>query len=282
MAESVARRRFRLALLDAARRDPRVVGVLDYGSSSEGRLDEWPGIDVALFVRDDDLNEFTSSWQDWAAQLGRLLLAYVGRIAHPWAVYDAEPVPLRVDFDVHPESHIERLVDWPNSPASVEAMLWYDGTRGRLEEAVRRIVGQDLRPRDLGAVFVQDCGDFWYFSLFSYSKLRRGEAWVARQAFHGWVMEPLLHLLRIQADAIDRREGSPSAWNIERVVRPAEFARLQRCIPGPGRDALLEALRVAAVLGFDTCTAISEHHGFTWPRELGERVVALFDREART
>lgn len=88
-------------LIAAAERDQRIVGIVDYGSSSEGRADEWSDIDVALFIRDADFDEFERAWKDWAAQFGALLLAYVGGVGHPWAVYDTQPLPLRIDFAFH-------------------------------------------------------------------------------------------------------------------------------------------------------------------------------------
>ncbi len=45
-------------LVDAATRDPRIVGLVDYGSSSEGRVDTWSDVDVSLFLRDVDIAAF--------------------------------------------------------------------------------------------------------------------------------------------------------------------------------------------------------------------------------
>ena len=71
-------------IIAEAERDPRIVGVIDYGSRSEGRADAWSDLDLALFVRDADVRAFEADWQQWAAQFGRLLLAYVGGVGHPW------------------------------------------------------------------------------------------------------------------------------------------------------------------------------------------------------
>ena len=49
-------------LIDAAERDPRVVGLVDYGSGSEGRADEWSDVDVAFFIRDAELEAFEDGW----------------------------------------------------------------------------------------------------------------------------------------------------------------------------------------------------------------------------
>ena len=169
MTDSPARAVLVRHLLAAAEGDPRIVGVVDYGSSSEGRLDEWSDLDVAVFVRDADFAPFQREWRDWAARLGPLLLGYVGGVGHPWTVYDAAPVPLRVDFDLYPASAVEEMVTWPNSPTSAAAMVWYDGTGGAVTAAARRLVGKSLHPQDLAATFEQACGDFWYYFLRTYS-----------------------------------------------------------------------------------------------------------------
>ena len=97
-------------ILSAARRDPRIVGVVDYGSSSEGRADRWSDVDVALFVRDADFELFERGWKLWAAQFGPLLLAYVGGVGHPWTVYDTPAIPLRVDFAFHRASALDVML----------------------------------------------------------------------------------------------------------------------------------------------------------------------------
>ena len=85
----------RQRLIATARQDPRIVGLVDYGSSSEGRADAWSDLDVALFLRDADLPAFEHDWVAWAGQFGPLLLAYRGGVGHPWPVYAAAPLPLR-------------------------------------------------------------------------------------------------------------------------------------------------------------------------------------------
>ncbi|MDP9373998.1 MAG: aminoglycoside 6-adenylyltransferase, partial [Chloroflexota bacterium] len=217
-------------LREAVERDERIVGLVDYGSGGEGRLDEWSDLDVALFIRDADLDAFGRDWRGWAAGLGDLLLGYVGRYGHPWGVYDAAPVPLRVDFDLHPASRVDNVLTWPISPASVEAMVLYDATGGRLTARVGEMVGRSLRPADPQAAFERVCGDFWYFLLYVHCKLGRGERWVARQVYHSEVLEHLLLLLRLEAGATDRWEGAPSAWGVERALSPGRLARLDACI----------------------------------------------------
>ena len=64
----------------AAVADPRIVGLRDYGSSSEGRDDQWSDVDVEVFVRDEDFVAFERDWVSWAGGFGRLLLSFIGEI----------------------------------------------------------------------------------------------------------------------------------------------------------------------------------------------------------
>lgn len=259
----------------AAEADSRIVGMLDYGSGSFGRADEWSDVDVAVFVRDADLAAFERNWKVWAAGFGALLLAYTGRYGHPWAVYDTRPVPLRVDFDLHPASAIGRVRGWPNSPASVEAMLWLDRTGGRLTGEVAALVGKALRPPDEDAAFESACGDFWYFLLYVFSKLRRGQHWVARQVLHSEVMDHLLALLRLKAGATDPWGAFPNAFGVEQSLAPERLAALDACVPAPGPDGLLTAMRAAADLGRDVCATIATRRGLLWPEALAARALEL-------
>jgi hypothetical protein len=259
----------------AAERDERIVGLLDYGSGSFGRADEWSDVDVAVFLRDADLEPFTREWKAWAGQFGRLLLAYVGHIGHPWTAYEAEPLPLRVDFDLHPESAMVRLPSWPNSPVSVESMVLYDGTGGRLKEIIRPLVGRSTRPSDLLAVFEQVCGDFWYYALYVLSKLGRGDAWTARQVYHLEVQRNLLLLLRLEADYTGEWFASPVAFRAERTLSPERLARLDATVPLPGAAGLRPAMYAAAMLGREVCGRLADRYHQEWPEELARRVTEL-------
>ncbi len=121
MPETLTRTRMIQRLIAAAKDDSRIVGLADYGSSAEGRADEWSDVDVAVFVRDADFDEFERDWISWASQFGQLLLAYVSGVGHPWTVYEAMPIPLRVDFAFHRESNLDIVLTFPNAPTSAQS-----------------------------------------------------------------------------------------------------------------------------------------------------------------
>jgi hypothetical protein len=262
-------------LQEVAARDERIVGLVEYGSGAEGRADEWSDLDVTLFVHDAYFEAFSREWVAWAGQLGSLLLAYVGHIGHPWTVYDAEPIPLRVDFYLLPEARLDGVLQELTSPTSVDAMVVYDGTGGRLSGLVSTLVGRRDRPTDPSATFTDDCGDFWYFLLYVHCKLQRGEHWVARTVFHTEVLGHLLHLVRLEAGALDRWVGSNGGYAVEQAVSPARLAQLESCIPGPGRAGLQAALVKTAQVGAEVCPRVAAKYGTSWPELLAARVEAV-------
>jgi hypothetical protein len=264
-------------LIAAAERDPRIAGLVDYGSSSEGRADIWSDVDVALFIRDADLRQFEAEWKQWAAQFGALLLAYVGGVGHPWAVYQAEPIPLRVDFAFHAESNIETMLAWPNAPTSVATLVRYDATGGRLSACAARLVRQSLHPPDFARAFEAACGDFWYYLLRLIAKLRRGQLWAARYEFNSIVIGNLLALLRLEAGATERWRASSAATAIEQALSPERRAQLDACTPGADLAGLLEAMRRTAQLGHVLCAGIAGRHGWPWPEALARQIAGLLN-----
>lgn len=280
MTEADARTRVIRRLKEAFGVDPRVVGAVDYGSSGEGREDLWSDVDVALFLRDADFETFSQEWAGWAAQFGPLLLAYVGGVGHPWAVYDAAPVPLRVDFAFHRESEMEAMLKWPNSPSSAAAMVWCDKTGGRLSALAGKLVGQSLGPPDLARAFEAVCGDFWYYTLRTLTKLRRGQHWAARFDFNFIITGNLHALLRIESGALERWRAASSAVGIEQAVTPTRLAQLDACIPVADSSALINAFVKAGRLGYEVCASIAAQHGWPWPRQLADRTLALLEEAA--
>ncbi|HET7080816.1 MAG TPA: hypothetical protein VFM49_25570 [Chloroflexia bacterium] len=265
----------RARLIATARQDSRIVGLVDYGSSSEGRADAWSDLDVALFLRDAGLPAFERDWIAWAGQFGPLLLAYIGGVGHPWTVYAANPIPLRVDFAFHAESALEQMRAWPNAPRSVEAMVLYDATGGRLAAIAQTLVGQPLDPVDPGATFVSVCGDFWYYILRTLGRVRRGQAWGARQDYHSLVLNLLSALLRLEGGATARWRASEAAVGLEAGLPPERLAQLERCIPGPGLTGVEAAMARAAELGWRTCRAGAARYARPWPEQLARDILRL-------
>lgn len=273
---SAVRQAMLARILAAARRDERILGVLDYGSSSEGRADAWSDLDLALVLGDEAFDTFQQGWRDWAARLGPLLLAYEGGVGHPWTVYDAPDVPLRVDFAFHRASRTEVIATWPNAPLSVEAMVLLDKTGGRLAALAARLVGQPLGPPSEAVTFAKVAGDFWYYLLRLYARLQRGHEWAARHDFNFIIVGNLLALLRLEAGATGHWRGMSAAVGIEGAITHERLTQLEAAIPAVGHDGLLAAIWSTARLGHDVCVSVSRRLGEPWPEALAERVLHLY------
>lgn len=265
-------------LIAAAHHDTRIVGLVDYGSASEARGDHWSDVDVAVFVRDADFAAFAQQWKAWAAQFGTLLLAYVGGIGHAWTVYDAEPVPLRVDWNFSPAAKLHEMLDWPNAPVSTAAMVLYDGMDGQVTQIAQQLVGRSLHPPDLARAFEQVCGDFWYYLLRTWAKLQRDQLWAAWYDFNSIVIGNLLALLRLEANATDRWLASSAAVGIERVVSPERLAQLDACVAARSTESLRSALGSVARLGYDVSRSTARAHGWTWPQQFAERMLVVVEQ----
>ncbi len=278
----------RQRIMEAISRDPRIVGLVDYGSASEGRGEALSDVDLALFVRDEALAEFRAGWVDWAGQFGDLLLAYTSGVGHPWTVYEASPVPLRADFNFWPQSKIAVIRTWPNAPLSVEAMVLYDQTGCALSQHVVQLVGQFLGPDDLQATFDQVCGDFWYYILRTLAKFWRGEVWSARFELNFTMTGNLAALLRLGAAvlgekrALERWTAQQAVAAIEQVISPQRLVEFNACVPGITVDSLAEAFAPISELAHSVCASIHTITNWPWPHELADRARKLAATPSRS
>lgn len=269
------RAHIRRQVVIAAQFDQRIVGVVDYGSSSEGRADPLSDLDLALFIRDRELVAFENEWKPWAAQFGPLLLAYIGGVGHPWTVYDATPLPLRVDFAFHRASALDVVLNWPNAPIRTQSMVLYDATDGTLTSYVQQLVGQSLHLSDLHQTFESLCGDFWYYYLRTWTKLLRGEVWAARYDFHFILLGNLVGLLRLEANSLEQWRSSSAAIRLEGILPSYRLTQFKRCIPDQADRSVHHAFGEAAQLGYEVSASIAAAHGWTWPKQVAERVLAI-------
>jgi len=268
-------------ILAEARRNPRIVGLVDIGSSNRGQGDDLSDLDLGVFVRDEDKEVFEAGWKAWAGQFGPLLLAYIGGVGHPWVVYDATPVPLRVDFAFRRKSEVEEVLTWTTAPSSVEAMIWYDETGGALVRCVEQIVGQSLAPADLRATFDQVCGDLWYYLLRTDARIQRRELWAARHDYSFAITGNLLALLRLEAGAVERWRGTLAASRIEAVLTEDRLAQLEGTVPGRSETELRRGMLEAARLGYEVSARVARDHDWDWPERLARQVIVLLETDSR-
>lgn len=267
-------------ILNRARADERVLALLDYGSTSEGRGDAWSDIDLAMSIRPDAWEAFNAGWRDWLAACGPVLLGFTSFVEHPWAVVGTEAAPVRVDLHLYggpPDDDLAAaLPSWPNAPVSTEAMLLFD-REGALAEPVAALVGRSLAPENVAATFESVAGHFWYYVHRTWSKLHRDSVWDVRWNITVTLTGNLCALLRLEAGAVDRWAASDAASGIEAAISADRLERLNRCIPGPDP---LPALREIVDLGAEACATLASRHGVTWPEALATEMRELLDTTA--
>lgn len=265
-------------ILERARADERVLAVLDYGSTSEGRGDAWSDIDLALAIRPDAWDAFTEGWRVWLDACGPVLLGFVSFVGHPWAVIGTDAAPVRVDLHLYggppDEDLAAALPSWPNAPVSTEAMLLFD-REGSLAEPVAALVGRSLAPENVAATFERVAGHFWYYVHRTWSKLNRDSSWDVRWNLTCILTGNLCALLRLESGAVDRWAASDAAAGIEDAISPERLARLNRCIPGPDPATLLPALREIVDLGAEVCATIASRLDIAWPEALAAEMREL-------
>lgn len=278
MTQSPARTEMVKRLCEAAVQDDRIVGLVDFGSGGQGRIDEWSDIDVAVILCDTDYPDFRRNWITWAKQFGDILLANKYNDSFPWTIYATEPVPLRVDFAFYPESDLfvgHRLSIWPKSNEDIERMVWYETDTEQITEYLRQHIGQQETLPIMKTEFERKSDYFWHSLQYLYGKFQRGEVWVARVVLHKEVLERLLFLLRIEAQAFDRWNSANIAWNIEHSLTPQRLEQLNACIAPADRQGFNQCLHNTTQLGYEVCTVLGNRYEASWSKALAEILLEI-------
>lgn len=270
-----ARERLLSRILARATSDARVLAVLDYGSTSEGRGDAWSDIDLALSVRPDDWDDFNATWKSWLADCGPLLLGFISFVGHPWAVIDTEEAPVRVDLHLYggpPDEDLrEGLRTWPNAPTSTDAMLLLD-RENTLVSDVASMVGRSLAPADVSETFTNVAAHFWYYVHRTWSKMHRTSDWDIRWSITVVLTGNLCSLLRLESGAVERWSASDAASGIEHAISPARLEQLNRCVPSASPGSLLPAFSAMIDLGIDVFESLSDQHRVPWSDDLAAQM----------
>lgn len=266
----------RRRLVDAVLADDRVVGLLDYGSSSEGRDDRWSDVDSSLFIRPDAYEAFVAEWNDWQQQLGTVLLHYKPIDICWWSAFDGAEFPIRADFNLYPadEEHARQLRTWPNAPSSIEAMLLVDKV-GLLRPHVAAIVGRSLMPQDLREIMEAFIPNFWYYIVRTWCHLQRGPSAGVRHEMHYILLDNLAGLLRMESGQMERWHSSNAIAGIEQVVSSERLAAFRACVPGRDDADLGVALARIVRLAAEVNARVGERYEVDWPSELAMRMIAV-------
>ncbi|MGB3327898.1 MAG: hypothetical protein WBA46_03030 [Thermomicrobiales bacterium] len=269
-------RDLRRRLVAAVEADERVIGLLDYGSTSEGRGDRWSDVDSSLFIRPADYDAFVAGWDAWLRHLGTVLLHYKPMDTSWWSIFDGAEFPIRADFNLYPadEDHLAMIRTWPNAPISVEAMLLVDKD-GLLRPHVEAIVGQPLVPPDPHAILETFIPNFWYYVVRTWCRLQRGPSMASRYEIHFMLLGSLAGLLRMEAGRIERWRSSDAIAGIEDAISPERLASYRACVPGLDDGDPAIALGRIVRLAAEVTANVSTRYDVPWPAELARRMIAV-------
>ncbi|MBN1402736.1 MAG: aminoglycoside 6-adenylyltransferase [Anaerolineae bacterium] len=257
-----------------AEADDNVRAVLIIGSRarSDHPADAWSDLD--LLVLAEDPAPFAAS-AGWLAAIGEAWLTFI------------EPTPdggrerrvlfaggLDVDFALDRVQDVRRMLD---------AGQLHPMVRDLLRRGVRALVDKDglaarLAALDLGepswkppdvAAFQNLTHDFWYHTVWTAKKLRRGELWMAHSCCDSYMKGRLLQMLAWHA----RAAGDPARdtwmqgrfleeWADPRAVAALRGAFAQHDVEDVWR-ALEASMNLFAWLGRETAAAL----GYAYPTE---------------
>jgi lincosamide nucleotidyltransferase len=241
-------------LRETARLEPRLEGVLLYGSWTLGEADAHSDIEAYLYVDDDHLDAF-----DARAFLGRLAplqLAYTNMYGILAVVFDDL---MRGEFHITPATAgIEEVPTWEGMvhlPRPEDAVL-LDRT-GRLTEAARRLAA--FRPPEPAGTAQQLTDELANWTLMLAHVLARGEVARAHALLHSVVAPQQLQLCRLL-------RGSTAHW-----LTPSRA--LERDLP----QADVERYTSTTAAAREEEVRTAARNSWRWSRELSASAAGRWD-----
>lgn len=225
-------------LREIAEAEPRLEGVLLYGSWTLGESDEHSDIDACLFVRDADADRFDGP--EFVARLAPLRLAHLNTHGVLAVVFDDL---MRGEFHVDPAgTGIDLVASWQGKvhlPDPGSAVLL--DRSGRLTAVARRLA--TFRPPEPVATAQELCDELANWTLMLAHVRARGENARAHNLLHAVVSPLQLKLCRLL-------RGSTAHWltpsrALERDLPAADVARHLATTGGAGPEELRAAAREA-------------------------------------
>ncbi|MFJ8696286.1 nucleotidyltransferase domain-containing protein [Streptomyces roseolilacinus] len=237
-------------LRDLAQADPRLEGVLLYGSWTLGEADAHSDIEAYLYVRDEHVDTFDGP--AFLARLAPLELAYTNMYGVLAVVFDDL---MRGEFHITPAgSGIDEVPTWEGMVhlPRPEAAVLLDRT-GRLTRAARRLAA--FRPPEPATTAQRLTDELANWTLMLAHVLARGEIARAHALMQTVIAPQQLQLCRLL-------RGSTAHW-----LTPSRA--LEQDLPASDRDRYTAA--TAAARGPEVRRAARA--GWRWSRELGAEAV---------
>lgn len=265
-----------------AQERPDLRAVIVIGSQARGisPADEWSDLDLLVIThRPEDLFQET----DWLDSLGPVWLTFLektatGRGKERRVLFEGG---LDVDFiPLSPEEAHEFLLNTP--PSEITDIL---------RRGYRILLDKDCYAEQLQSLPLQSpspfppspeqwlnlVNDFWYHTLWTAKKLRRGEIWVAKACCDGYMKLLLLQCLEWHAKAI--RGGDYDTWFrgrfLERWADPLILAELRKTFARYDEKEVKEALYHTALLFRRLALETAQKLKYDYPSSAEEKVWTL-------
>jgi aminoglycoside 6-adenylyltransferase len=210
---------------------------------AEDPADEWSDIDLVIIVDDPAAMMADPSWLD---ELGRPLLSFVeptavGGFTERRVLFESGQ---DVDFVLLPVAGAVQLAASPEAASVFARGFWVLVDKLGIAPALDGQTDKPWAP-DLpdAAAFAQLTHDFWFHALWSAKKLRRGEAWIAKQGCDCYLKGLTVRLMAWHAQAAD---ASVDTWHrgrfLERWADPVALRDFRAAFAAGDPDDIARAL----------------------------------------
>jgi len=187
-----------------AEEDIRAAIVVGSRARADQPADEWSDLDVTMFVRDPE--RYLSS-SDWVQAMGHPWVAFVERTADGLGrerrvLFEGG---LDVDLAIYPASLLDQMSKTgvsADAAATIRRGVRVLLDKDRLLEPLQASLPEPQPYRPPSQVeFLELVNDFWYHTVWTAKKLRRGELWTAKSCNDNYMKWRLLQLVEWHARA---------------------------------------------------------------------------------
>ncbi|MFB7087213.1 nucleotidyltransferase domain-containing protein [Streptomyces sp. NPDC056296] len=255
-------------LRQLARSEPRLEGVLLYGSWTVGEADAHSDIEAYLYVQDEYLDDFDA--RAFLEQLAPLRLAYTNMYGILAVVFDDL---MRGEFHITPAGPgIAEVPTWEGMvhlPRPEDAVLL--DRAGRLTRAARRLA--EFRPPEPTATAQQLTDELANWTLMLAHVLARGEVARAHNLLHAVVAPQQLKLCRLLRDSTAHWLTPSRA--LEQDVPAADVDRYTATTTAAREDEVRTAARDSWRWSRELSAEAADRWAVRVPRRLHEQIAEL-------
>jgi aminoglycoside 6-adenylyltransferase len=256
--------------------DIRAVVLVGSNSRSDHPADEWSDIDILLIASTPQ--PYLDS-TEWLASFGKLLFNIVERTStgEIWVRRVLFESGLDVDFIVL-SPQIVRL-NFPGIPVVIEILQ-----RGRQvlidKDGLFNFWSDEITSRSViqppsRDVFLEVVNDFWFHTVWTAKKLRRGELWVATTCNNVYMKRILLQMMEWYTQATQGCERD--VWFdgrfIEQWASPWVVKEVPKVIAHYDDDDVWRALKASMELFQQLASKTAEHWQYPYPVYQVEKVI---------